>query len=105
MFPCQFVQIRNAILQKTHGFLRAIEDFPEFGNCILGPAADYHDLGVSADGRQIIEKPVSDFPGVLKLIHKLFPQRFKPTLHIRVFRHFLVALSKFNLVPRITSLL
>jgi hypothetical protein len=80
MFPRQFVQIRNALLQKTHGFLRAIEDFPEFGICILEPAAHYHDLGVSADGRQIIDKSVSDFSGALKLIHELFPQRFKSTL-------------------------
>lgn len=87
MSPFQFLQIGDAVSQERHRFLRAIKDFPWLGNWLFLPAAHHHDFSVSADGRQIIDKPVGDFSGALKLIHKLLPQGFTSTVSIAVFGH------------------
>jgi hypothetical protein len=87
MSPSQFVQIRDAISQECHRFLRVIEDFPELGNSRLRPGTHHHELNVAADGRQIIDQLVGDFSGALKLIHKLLPQCFTSMISIAVFVH------------------
>jgi len=91
MFPFHFVQIRDAIMQQSHRFLGSINDFLEIGTCLHGLGARKHELGVSADGCQIINEPVGNFFGALKLIHKFLSQGFTSTLLITVFWHFLPA--------------
>jgi hypothetical protein len=76
---------------KAHRFLGSINDFLEIRVCLHGLGARKHDLSVSADGCQIINEPVGNFFGALKLIHKFLSQCFKSTLLITDFRHFLPA--------------
>ena len=73
MSPSEFVQIRDAISQECHRFLRPIEDFSELGDSLLRPGTHHHDLNVPADGRQIVDQLEGNFSGALKLIHKLLP--------------------------------
>jgi len=91
VFPPYFVQIRDAIMQQGHRFLGSINDFLEIGACLHGLSARKHDLSVSADGCQIINEPVGNFLGALKLIHKFLSQCFKSTLLLTVFWHLLPA--------------
>jgi hypothetical protein len=73
MSPRQVVQIRDAISQECHRFLRPIEDFPELGDSLLRPGTHHHDLNVPAKGREIVDQLAGDFSGASKLIHKLLP--------------------------------
>ena len=73
MSPSQFVQIRDAISQECHRFLRPIEDFSELGDSLLRPGTHHHDLNVSANSRQIVDQLEGDFSCASKLIHKLLP--------------------------------
>jgi hypothetical protein len=91
VFPSRFVQIRDAIMQQSHRFLGSINDFLEIRVCLHGLGARKHDLSVSADGSQIINEPVGNFSGALKLIHKFLSQCFKSTLLITIFWRFLLA--------------
>ena len=78
-------------MQKGHRFLDSTNDFLEIGVCLHGLGARKHHLSVSADGCQIINEPVGNFFGALKLIHKFLSQCFTSTLLITVFWHFLPA--------------
>jgi hypothetical protein len=61
---------------KAIDILSSINDFLEIRVCLHELGARKHDLSVSADGCQIINEPVGNSFGALKLIHKFLSQCF-----------------------------
>jgi len=66
-------------------------------------SARKHDLSVSADGCQIINEPVGNFLGALKLIHKSFRNASNLRSCLQSSGTFYLPLSKFNLIRPFTS--